>query len=276
MAEYLLRSFREADRKQAAALWELVFGDPSALVEQFLNLFQFQPGFCMTAEQNGQIAAAAYCLDGLELRQPGQLPLPASYLYAVATHPLHRKQGLAAELCRRLRDACFARGRILFTKPAEESLYPWYEEKIGAVPALSCQTIKIDAAEDKHGVSPLMSLSPEEYGILREKLLQNIPHVYFPKSLLTWEHLLHKHYGGGFFAVGDGIADVYADGTQIEVPELLSFDPVKAGQALLFHFNAPAAVFTLPGKHEPYVSCAAPNGCSPDALDAVWFGPAFG
>lgn len=279
MAEYMLRPFREPDGEQAAALWEQVFGDPAALVAQFLNLFECQPGFCMIAEQKGRIAAAAYCLDGLELLLPGQAPIPASYLYAVATHPAHRKQGLAAELCRRLRDSCFARGRILFTKPAEPSLYPWYEEKVGAVPVLSCQSIKIDALPNSVDLSdapPPTPLSPEEYGRFRENLLQGVPHVRFPDSLLTWEHLLHRQYGGGFFAVGSSIADLYIGNGQIEVSELLSPDPVRTVQVLLSHFNIPSAAVTLPGRTEHYVSCAAPNGCLPDGVDAVWFGSVFG
>lgn len=276
MAEYILRPFSGTDRKQAAALWELVFGDPVALVAQFFDLFELQSGFCMVAEQNGKTAAAAYCLDGLELLLPGHPPIPASYLYAVATHPAHREQGLAAELCRRLRDACFARGRILFTKPAEPSLYPWYEEKVGAVPVLSCQSIKIDASPNPHGAPPPTPLSPAEYGRLRENLLQNVPHVRFPNSLLTWEHLLHMQYGGGFFAVGSGIADLYIGDGQMEVPELLSPDPEQTVQLLLSHFNIPAAAVTLPGGAERYVSCAAPNGCLPNGVDAAWFGPVFG
>lgn len=279
MAEYILRPFCETDRKQAAALWEQVFGDPATLVEQFLHLFELQPGFCMIAEQNGRIAAAAYCLDGLEVLRPGQTPIPASYLYAVATHPAHRKQGLAAALCRRLRDSCFDRGRILFTKPAEPSLYPWYEEKIGAIPVLPCQSIKIDALPnpaDLPDVPPLTSLSPAEYGRLRENLLQDMPHVRFPNSLLTWEHLLHRQYGGGFFALGSSIADIYIGNGQMEIPELLSSDSARTVQTLLSHFHIPTASVTLPGGTEPYVSCAAPNGCLPDEVDAVWFGPVFG
>lgn len=266
-----LRPYAPTDRPSCADLWEIVFGDPAALVTEFLRLFEHQPGFCMVAEDNGAVAAAAYALPGLTVLRPGQPDLPARYLYAVATHPDHRKRGLAAMLCRALRDQCFARGELLLTKPAEPSLYPWYGEKIGAVPVLPCRTLTVTTPHPG-AVTPL---SPDVYTARREALLADRPHVRLPDALFRWEHLLHSHYGGGFFAVGGGIADVYAANRQMEVPELLSPAPDQDAGALLAHFGVPAAVVTLPGGNEPYVSCAAP-GALPDGLSEAWFGPAFG
>ena len=129
MDDYILRPYAPGDRDGCAALWEQVFGDPAELVTQFLSLFEAQEGFCLLAEHSGEIAAAAYSLPGLTVLRPGRPDLPARYLYAVATHPVHRKNGLAAALCRGLRDDAFVQGALLLTKPAEPSLYPWYAEK---------------------------------------------------------------------------------------------------------------------------------------------------
>lgn len=266
-----LRPYIPADRNGCAQLWEAVFGDPAPLVTEFLRLFEHRPGFCMVAESDGAVVAAAYAVPGLTVLRPGRPDLQARYLYAVATHPDHRKQGLAAELCRSLRDQCFARGELLLTKPAEPSLYPWYTEKIGAVPVLPCRTVNVTTAVP----GTATPLSPTDYAVRREALLAGTPHVRLPDALFQWEHLLHAHYGGGFFAVGSSVADVYAANGQMEVPELLSPAPERDAGILLTHFAVPAAAVTLPGGDEPYVSCAAP-GELPDGLSGLWFGPVFG
>lgn len=268
MPEYV--PYRPELAGELASLWEIVFGDPAVLVRQFLRLWR-DNDFVMAAVSEGHVASAAYCLPGLEILRPGMPALPARYLYAVATHPDYRKQGLAAALCRMLRDECFSRGELLLTKPADASLYSWYEEKIGAAPILHCRTMRVSMTA--HGtVTPL---SWSEYAAHREHLLSGTPHVRLPDALFQWEHLLHESYGGGFFAVNDAIADVYANGIQLELPELLSASPEQDVATLLSHFSIPAATVTLPGADLPYVSCAA-SGHYPDQLDSVWFGPVFG
>ena len=133
MSEPVIRFFQQEDRPGAVALWNRVFGDPPEVVHGFLDLFASQDGFCAVADCAGTIAAAAYAMDGVTLHLPGEKPISGTYLYAVATDPAFRKQGLAAEVCRVLQRAAFARGiGCLFTHPAEHSLFPWYEEKIGA------------------------------------------------------------------------------------------------------------------------------------------------
>lgn len=271
MPDPTLRPYKPTDRDTCAGLWEIVFGDPAALVTEFLRLFEHRPGFGMVADVNGTVAAAAYAIPGLTVLRPGQPDLPARYLYAVATHPGHRKQGLAAELCRVLRDQCFARGELLLTKPAEPGLYPWYEEKIGAVPVLPCHMVNVTTAVP----GTVTPLSRTDYTARRETMLANTPHVRLPDALFQWEHLLHTHYGGGFFAVPGGIADVYAADGQMEIPELISRTPEQDAGALLAHFGIPAAAVVLPGGTEPYVSCTAPD-ILPDGLEQVWFGPVFG
>ena len=274
MSDAVIRPYRPADRGQAAGLWNRVFGDPEEVVCAFLDLFGTQSGFCMVADCSGTIAAAAYAMDGLTLCLPGQPPASGTYLYAVATDPEFRKRGLAAEICRALRDAAFARGiDCLFTHPAEMSLFPWYAEKIGAAPVLPCRTRTVT---DPDAALPVSELSPAEYGRLRERLLADTPHVAFPDTFLAWEHRLHAAYGGAFLRVGDGIADVFTDGKTAEIAELLHDAPECAARAVLAHCGARTARVTLPGGDTPYISCAPASGTLPAGLEQAWFGPVFG
>ena len=174
MSDYTIRPMTLADTPQAAALWSLVFGDDEALVREFFRIFAHTPHFGVCAELDGTIAAAAYCPQGTDYVTADGTVRKGAYLYAVATHPDHRKQGLAAKLCQLLKEQVFAAGcTYLFTKPSEEGLYPWYEEKIGAVPTMGMQSVSFERREgDFLSVSPL---SPADYMAQRARFCQVSP-----------------------------------------------------------------------------------------------------
>lgn len=281
MAEPVIRAYQPGDRLGAAELWNRVFGDPVPLVLDFLELFQNQPDFSRVAETDGKIVAAAYCLDGLDLILPGETPMSGTYLYAVATDPDWRQLGLGAKLCRDLRDLAFQRGvACLFTKPAEESLYPWYEEKLGAVPALPCRKVHFTKPVENSGLT-VTKLTPMEYAELREVLLEGAPHVRLSAPFIQWEHLLHEAYGGAFLNIGGWAVDVFSDGQQAEIHELLAPKSTEwtvrdiAG-AIFAHFGADTVDAATPGGAEHYISCATATGLIPPAANQAWFGPVFG
>ena len=194
----------------------------------------------------------------------------------MATDPAFRSRGLAARLCRLLRDWAFARGNTyLFTRPAEPTLFPWYAEKIGAIPALSRKMLTADAPCPGGTVT---KLSPEAYGTRREALLRDVPHIALDWSLLQLEDLFHRSYGGAFLDVDGGVADVYAAENAVDVQELLlppGTDPQRALEKILAHFGVRRGTAALPGAEECYVSCTPGPHASALPADA-WFGPAFG
>jgi len=275
-SEYTIRLLTMDDAAQAAKLWSLVFGDEEPLVLEFFRLFAHQPGFGACAEQDGNIVAAAYCPGDMDYTEPNGTVHAGAYLYAVATHPNHRKQGLAQAVCRLLQQTAWEQGRkYMFTRPSEESLYAWYEEKIGAVPLMGGQKLHFERAD---GVClPHRQLSPEDYLALRIRALSGLPHVHQGLRWMQWEQLLHNQYGGGFFTVGDHIADIYSDGNSLTVNELLPHPtPQQAKEicrALMSATNTSKCECLISG-NEKYVSVAA-NGCDlPDCNP--WFGPCFG
>lgn len=272
----IIRLLTIDDAPQATKLWSLVFGDDEHLVLEFFRLFAHQSGFGACAEVDGNIVAAAYAPEGMDYISPKGTAHSGVYLYAVATHPDHREKGLARRVCSLLKETAWAQGKeYLFTRPSEESLYAWYEEKIGAVPVMGCQTLHFERTGD---VSlPCRQLSPDAYLKLRTKSLGSLPHVRQSIRWMNWEQKLHDAYGGGFFAVGDHIADIYQDGKMIHVNELLPHPmPEQAKdicEALMILSNASQCECMLHGSGH-YVSVAA-NGCGiPD--DNPWFGPCFG
>lgn len=272
MHNYTIRPLTISDGTQAAKLWHTVFGDDEALVLEFFRLFAHTPHFGVCAELDGQIAAAAYCPGGTDYLSPDGTVRHGAYLYAVATHPDHRKQGLAKEICLLLRNTAFEHGTdYVFTRPSEESLYPWYEEKIGAIPLLGGRFEAFHRTEG--GSLTVKPLCFKEYAELREKLLEGLPHVSHSLAWLEWESLLHRFYGGGFYRVGDHIATVYQDGTTLQVGEFLPSPTTEAVQSLLSATEASKCICTLHGDSH-YVSVVSPGSDFPN--DNPWFGPCYG
>ena len=112
----------------------------------------------------------------------------------------------------------------------------------------------------------------------RNELLRGTAHVRHSIQWMEWESLLHKAYGGGFYAVGDYIADLYYDSTSLQINELLptpdryDFEIETLLQGIMAAMGAEKCVCTLFGD-ENYVSAAPMDGKLP--LNA-WFGPCYG
>jgi GNAT superfamily N-acetyltransferase len=274
MSNYTIRPLTLADAPQAAALWSLVFGDEESLVLEFFRIFAHTPHFGFCAERNGILAAAAYCPSGTDFVTAAGDAHSGAYLYAVATHPAHRKQGLAAELCLQLKARVFAAGcSHLFTKPSEESLYPWYEEKIGAVPTMGMQSITFDRTDTE--CVPVRPLTPDAYLLHREDALRGQPYVRHSAEWMEWESLLHTAYGGGFCAVGNLIADYFSDGSTLQINELLPHptaeEAEQAAQALMYYTGTTHCTVTLYGEAH-YVSAVTQD----EDLPTGWFGVCYG
>lgn len=274
MRDYTIRPLTLADAPQAAALWSMVFGDEESLVLEFFRIFAHSPHFGFCAEVNGTIAAAAYCPQGTDYVTPTGEIHKGAYLYAVATHPDHRKQGLAAKLCQQLKDRSFAAGcSHLFTKPSEDSLYPWYEEKIGAVPTMGMQSMTFDRTDTE--CLSVCPLSHEAYLLRREDALRGQPYVRHSMEWMEWESLLHNAYGGGFCAVGGLIADYFSDGSTVQINELLPHptaeEAEQAAQALMHYTGTEHCTCTLYGEAR-YVSAVTQDSELPEG----WFGVCYG
>lgn len=213
MTDYTLRETRPEDYAALSALWQSCFGDPPELIEKFFTLLP-ELGRGVTAMYQGRAVGAAYALTGLELL-PGNKR--CGYIYAVAVEESCRGLGLGGALSVAAAECARNAGaEIICTLPAEEGLYDWYEKLIGVKYALRRTEFRCKAAGGE-----CREISAAEYAVQREKLLDSKPHIRFSRAYLDFQRALCKCYGGGFYALGDGIAAAYPEGDTAMLRELI-------------------------------------------------------
>lgn len=143
------------------ALWEAAFDDTDEELEQFFRLC-FSLERCRCIDVEGQVAAALYWFD---THGAGQR---FAYLYAVATHPDYRNQGLCRAL---MADTLALLQKLGFSgallKPETHALARMYGT-MGFVSGTGIQEFSCRA--DGHPLS-IRTVSPEEYGKIRQQLL---------------------------------------------------------------------------------------------------------
>lgn len=145
---------------QLQKLWQLAFGDEERFIRDFFSQV-YRPERCRCVLVDGQTAAALYWFDG---ECQGR---KLAYLYAVATHPDFRCQGL----CRTL----MADTHSLLTRlgydgalllPAEAWLRPMYQE----MGYRNCCTVSQVSCTAGTPI-PIRAVEPREYARLRRKYL---------------------------------------------------------------------------------------------------------
>lgn len=211
------------DPGELVRLWCSVFGDPTELAEAFLSRLPAM-GFGFAAVEDGRVCGAAYWIDALEL--DGE---KCGYLYAVAVRPEARGRGLGAALSRACLEAGRERGAsYLCTAPAEPSLFGWYWRILGLKPALYRQEAELKA----ESVLPVSPLSAEDYAARRDALLSGVPHLRCAAEAMDYESLNCRLFGGGFYAVGDGIAAASVEDGRALIRECLSREREKAAASV--------------------------------------------
>jgi len=151
-----------ADIAALRRIWKTSFGDTDAVLDAFFAT-GFSPARCRFFRQDEEIVSALYWFDCYVQGQK------LAYLYALATAPAHRGQGLAGRLLQethhRLQDKGYA-GVILV--PGEEKLFGFYE-KFGY--RTVCQIGEWNEQLEECPARLLSAVTPEEYGRLRAAYL---------------------------------------------------------------------------------------------------------
>jgi GNAT superfamily N-acetyltransferase len=177
-------------------LWKLAFGDSEEYLDNFFHNY-YRPERMLVLEVDGVIRSMTGWFDtGFVI--PGDGTYPAAYLYAVATHPEFRGQKLAARLLAEA-DGFFARRSIpaVTTVPAEPSLHNFFGANGFRECFVTSQQEIVPQPLPKPATPILTQASPKEYSALRERLLDDLPHIGYPEDALVYQAGCCRLSGGG-------------------------------------------------------------------------------
>ena len=135
------RNAINTDIPEIKLLWEEVFGDAKDYINRFIAHFGIET--CYVCELNREIAAMAFALPTI-LKSPSKFEgvsgkagrgslysknLPLRYIYACATHPQHREQGIMQKLLAIIYDeACRENVMGIFLHAADQYLANYYRK----------------------------------------------------------------------------------------------------------------------------------------------------
>lgn len=241
------------ETKALRDLWQLAFGDSEEFIGFFFNT-AYAPERCCTLTVDGTLAAALYWLDA---EYAGQ---KLAYIYAVATHPDFRNQGLCRALMEKTHTLLAGQdyeGALLM--PAEEGLRQMY----GKMGYRECCTVTEFSCTAGTPI-PVRSIDKSEYTLLRRKLLppegviQEGPSIDYLASY-------SRFYAGETF-----LLCAVPDKNQLQGIELLG--DADAAPGILSTLGYSKGSFRTPGKDLPFVMfCPLRTGVKPPVYCGLVF-----
>lgn len=267
MPDMRIRRAAPADLPELTRLWQAAFGDPPELIERFYRRFPPTKA-AWVVEAGGCVVTAAHLLEGRLHTADGGV-LPCAYVYAVSTDPAHQGNGYASALMRRFAMDADASGCVLYTLPAEASLYKWYQTVMGTTQTARGERICIARQQADSALPSVTRIRAQEYAALRAQLLHGQAYTEPTAALLDFQADLCAVSGGALVRVGSGCAVVERDGDTLIIKELLGADTASAAQALLAAFDAQTAQVCLQRQDGAQPLAAYRPFCR-DTADIIW------
>lgn len=218
------------------SLWKKAFGDTDAFLDLFFST-AYSPRHCRCITVQGQVAAALYWFD---CQSEEEL---YAYIYAVATDPAFRGQGLCRILMENthelLKEQGYA-GAILV--PGEPGLFDMYE-KMGYTDLSGAETLDLTAGTP----ISLRRVSKEEYAAARRALLP-------PGGIVQEGENLDFLAGYAKLYAGDGFAlAAVTEGAHLQCTELLGDRTAATG--IVAALGLQTGTFRVPGESRFSMYC---------------------
>ncbi len=196
----LFRTSTPCDIPQLETLWELAFGDGGDYLDNFFRNY-YTPDRVVVIEDGYDIIAMTAWYPSTFHTEIGDYR--CGYLYAVATHPDRRGQGLASRLLDFCDDYLHALGyHGVTTVPARPDLHLFFGQNGFG----ECfyqgerEFLSTDLPTAVDGV--LTPVTAEEYHLLREEFLTETPHVSLDLDGIVYQAGASKLSGGGLYRLG--------------------------------------------------------------------------
>ena len=221
---------------QLRELWKLSFGDDDVFLDHFFRT-GFSPDRCRcVVNEEGRLMAALYWFDA-EYQEKTY-----AYLYAVATHPDFRRQGiiryLLADTHQLLTDRGYA-GALLV--PGDEGLRQMYH----AMGYENCTSMGSVISASQPVNVPVHQVNREEYQALRRSCLPKDGVIQEGPCLAFLETQCRFYTGPGFVMCAAPKTEEF-----LEVPEYLGNTELIPG--VLCALGYPMGSFRTPGTAIPF------------------------
>lgn len=267
MPDVHIRRAAPADLPALIRLWQTAFGDPPELIAAFYNRFPPQTT-AWVVEAEGRVATTAHLLDG-KFHTSDDAIKPCAYVYAVSTAPEQQGRGYASALMQRFAADAESGNCILYTLPAEPSLYGWYQTVMGTTQTAHGERLRIKRQTSAKSMPVVTPVDAQTYAELRERALHGRAHVELSAELLAFQADLCNMCGGALVRVGSSCAVVERDARKLLIKELLGAETVPAAQALLAAFGAQEAQLCTQ-RFGGTQALAAYRPFSGQTQDAIW------
>lgn len=215
-------------------LWQDSFGDTAEFLDSFFTT-AFHPDRCHCITVSGKILGALYWFDCLYQGEP------LAYLYAIATHPDYRNQGI----CRRLMQETHQylaqqgyQGAILV--PGNKELFSFYE-KLGYQTCCSVSEFHCTSSTKKITIT---EISKEQYAEMRRHYLPTGGVIQEKENLEFLQTQAHLYHGDNFLLAA------HKDTNSIMGMELLG-DTTTAPD-IVHTLGCAKGSFRTPGKETPF------------------------
>ncbi len=233
----MIRFAAPSDHEKLKRLWSDIFGDTPEMVEDYFAHRHLDEN--MLVETHEDDIAGMLTMLPLRLLSPGR-SFPARYIYAVATDPKFRNQGVSTRLldyAHRFMQGLGEAASILV--PASPSLFDFYGKR-GYKTAFSLDTVRFEAANlppsPKNGRFALCT--PGEYTRLRDK-------AFFPSRLYACWDENSVAYAMRSFGPDGGVTRIFAgDGEGCAAWERRE-DVMLIRELALVNMDVPAALSVL-------------------------------
>ena len=163
----MIRFASGGDHVQLKRLWGDIFGDSREAVEAYFSYRHRDEN--MQVETRGNDIAGMLTMLPLRIGSPGH-SFAARYIYAVATDPKYRNQGISTRLIDHAHDFMQSMGEAAaILVPASPSLFDFYGKR-GYKTAFSLDTVRLDAAKLPFpGDGAFAPCTPGEYARFRDR-----------------------------------------------------------------------------------------------------------
>lgn len=159
----------EADMPEVYRNWEVCFGDTKEEIQDFFETFGNEVQvYVMKKEAH---VAGQLCLLPVQLHYTAdgtERIVKAAYLYAVATVPAYRKQGICTQLLEEIKEILADKGMCGVLVPAEKALVAFYEKR-GYQSCFEEQKIKIQVTERIDNTGVIKECDADTYISFRNK-----------------------------------------------------------------------------------------------------------